>query len=133
MSRVKAEKAFTHSSKRGQRYEEFFCLTPIGVRVGYGSPKVAARYRGKVIWISTSSAYYAVSGVRPGATVSAAGTKLQLGKAFVIGANDWYLAKDGSVTAVFKARHGVIEEIGIALAALTKTRSSQRAFLTSFD
>jgi hypothetical protein len=133
LTRKQAERAFTHSSSRGQKYEQFFCLTPVGVRVGYGSPKLPRRYRARVVWISTASAFYAADGVRVGATVAAAGKKLKLGKVFVIGLNDWYLARFGSVTAVLKARHGVVEEIGIGVAALTKTRSAQRTFLTSFE
>jgi hypothetical protein len=133
ITRKQAAKAFTHSSSRGQKYEQFFCLTPVGVRVGYGSPKLPRSYRGRVVWISTASAFYAVGGVRVGATVAAAGKKLKLGKVFVIGANDWYLARFGSVTAVLKARHGAVQEIGIGEAALTKTRTSQRTFLTSFE
>jgi hypothetical protein len=137
-----AEHAYRHSSSRGKHYEEFFCLTPQGVRVGYASPKLLktlpARERGKlagrVIWISTSSAYYNVNGVRPGATVSAASKKLKLSKVFVIGKNDWYLAPAGSATAVLKVRQGVVEEIGIGERNLTDgSRGAQRAFLTSFE
>jgi hypothetical protein len=133
LTRKQATKAYTKSSNRGQKYEQFFCLTPEGVRVGYGSPKVARAFRSKIVWISTASAFYAVKGVRVDATVAAAGKKLKLGKEFVIGANDWYLAADGSVTAVLKARKGVVQEIGIAAKALTKTRTAQRKFLTSFQ
>jgi hypothetical protein len=140
-SKTQARKAFAHSSKRGQRYEDFFCLTPIGIRVGYPSPKILevlparerSKYAGRVIWISTSSAHYALDGIRPGASVAAATKKLKLGKAFVIGINDWYFAPAGSATAIFKARDGLIEEIGIADKELTKGRNTQRTFLTSFD
>jgi hypothetical protein len=141
-TRKQAERAYRHSSSRGKQYEEFFCLTPQGVRVGYASPKLLktlpARERGKlaghVIWISTSSAYYNVNGVRPGATVSAASKKLTLSKVFVIGKNDWYLAPAGSATAVLKVRHGVVEEIGIGERSLTSGgRGAERAFLTSFE
>jgi hypothetical protein len=111
------------------------------VRVGYASPKEVgtlpaherSRYKGRVIWISTSSAFYAVAGIRTGATVTAAAAQLRLGRVFVIGLNDWYLAPDGGVTAIFKAREGVIQEIGIAVQALTDSRSAQRTFLTSFQ
>ncbi len=133
MTRAAAGRAFTRSSSRGQRYEQFFCLTPIGVRVGYGSPKLPRVYRGRVVWISTSSAFYAVDGVRVGATVAAAGKRLKLGKVFVIGRNDWYLARVGSVEAVLKVRGGIVEEIGICERALMKTRAAQRTFLTSFE
>ena len=74
MTRAQAERAFTRSSNRGTRYEEFFCLTPIGIRVGYASPKLLAsvpaaergRLRGRVVWISTASAFYAIQGIPPG-------------------------------------------------------------------
>jgi hypothetical protein len=66
--------------------------------------------------------------------VAAAGKRLKLSAVFTIGANDWYLAPDGGVTAVLKVRHGIVEEIGIADRALTDgSRTHQRSFLTSFD
>jgi hypothetical protein len=41
------------SSNRGKKYEDFFCLTPIGVRVGYGSPNRSStavlKVRGQII------------------------------------------------------------------------------------
>jgi hypothetical protein len=86
-----------------------------------------------VIWISTSSAYYAINGVRPGATITAAAKKLKLGKVFRIGLNDWYLAPAGSVTAVLKVRDNIVQEVGIANKQLTQGRSAQRTFLTSFS
>jgi hypothetical protein len=141
MTRAQARKAFTHSSNRGQKYEDFFCLTPIGVRVGYASPALLktvpkhqrAEFSGRVIWASTSSAFYAINGVRPGATVAAAGKHLKLIAPFHIGANDWYLAADGASTAILKVRGGVVEEIGIADKRLTGSRTADRTFLTSFQ
>jgi hypothetical protein len=141
MTRSQAEHAYTRSSTRGRTYQQFFCLTPIGVRVGYASPKVLkavpprtrSKYTNRIIWISTSSAYYAVHGIRAGATVTAAKKVLKLGKVFVVGANDWYLAPDRGITAIFKVRHSVIEEIGIADAQLTSSRAAQATFLTSFQ
>lgn len=141
MTRAQARRAYTKSSDRGKRYQDFFCLTPRGVRVGYASPKLLKtlpvrsrrRYSGRVIWASTSSEYYSIHGIRPEATVATAARVLKLGKLFVIGLNDWYLAPDGAVTAVFKARHGIIEEIGIGARTLTTSRSAQRVFLTSFS
>jgi hypothetical protein len=140
-TRKQAENAYKHSSSRGQRYEQFFCLTPRGIRVGYASPKALAilpaskrkALAGRVIWISTSSASYAINGIRIGATIAAAAQKLNLGKVFRVGLNDWYLAPAGSATAILKARHGIVEEIGIADKQLTQGRTAQRAFLTSFQ
>ncbi len=86
-----------------------------------------------MIWASTSSAFYAINGVRAGATVAAAGKHLKLIAPFHIGANDWYLAADGASTAILKVRGGVVEEIGIADKRLTGSRSADRTFLTSFQ
>ncbi len=140
MTRAQAQHAYTHSSSRGKAYEEFFCLTPRGVRVGCASPKEIAslpqadraRYAGRVIWISTSSAHYAIDGVRVGATVQAAAEHLRLEPVFVVGLDDWYLAPVHGARGILKVRHGIVEELGIADAALTLTRSAQRTFLTSF-
>ena len=141
MTRAQAQKAFTHSSDRGKRYQDFFCLTPIGVRVGYASPKLLAKLsgrertqlKGRVVWASTSSGYYALNGIRPGATVSEAGKHLKLEAPFHIGLNYWYLASDGAVTAVLKVRRAIVQEIGIADRQITQGRRAQRAFLTSFS
>jgi hypothetical protein len=141
MTRSQARHAYTHSSARGFQYKDFFCLTPRGVRVGYASPKLLAtlpgrkrrKYAGRVIWASTSSAFYAIDGIRPGATLATARKRLHLGHVFVIGLNDWYLAPVGPVTAVLKVRDGIVQEIGIGEKALTQARAAQRAFLTSFD
>jgi hypothetical protein len=38
ITRARARRAYAHSSDRGKKYEDFFCLTPIGVRIGYASP-----------------------------------------------------------------------------------------------
>jgi hypothetical protein len=140
-SKQQAEHQYRGSSNRGKEYEEFFCLTPRGVRVGYASPKLLktlaaherGALRGRVIWISTSSEHYAIDGIRPGATLAAARKALRVGKVFVIGLNDWYLAPAGTATAVLKVRHGIVEEIGIGERQLTRGRRAQRTFLTSFE
>jgi hypothetical protein len=85
-----------------------------------------------VIWASTSSAFDAVHGIRAGATLAAARKALRTGAAFHVGKNTWYLAPNGSSTAVLKVRHAIVEEIGIATKTLTNGRKAQRAFLNSF-
>jgi FG-GAP repeat len=137
MTRQQARRKYKHSSNRGKKYEDFFCLTPIGVRVAYGSPKLPKKERKKfenrVIWASTSSAFYALRGVRASATVKAAGTKLKLTGPFHIGLNTWYLAPNGSSTGVLKTRHGIVEEIGIGEKVLTANHKAQVIFLHSFS
>ena len=132
MARAQARHEYTKSSDRGKKYEDFFCLTPIGVRVGYGSTKLPKKYADHVIWASTSSAYYTVNGVRVGATVAAAAKTLKLTGPIHVGLNDWYLAANGAATAVFKVRSGVIQEIGIGDKSLTNTTKADKTFLKSF-
>ncbi|HEY5318467.1 MAG TPA: lipase family protein, partial [Solirubrobacteraceae bacterium] len=141
MTRAQARKAYTRSSNHHARYQDFFCLTPIGVRVGYASPKllrtIPRRRRkalqGRVLWVSTANTYYTLRGVSPQATIAAARKHLKLGKPFHIGANDWYLAPNGTSTGVLKVRHGIVEEIGIAERQITRSRRADRAFLSSFS
>ena len=140
ITRARARRAYTHSSDRGTRFEDFFCLTPIGVRVGYASTVLLKtlsraqrkRLSGRVVWASTSNAFYAVDGVRPGATLTAAHKHLQLTGPFHVGLNFWYLAPNGSSTAVLKVRHGIVEEIGIGDKQITQGHKAQLTFLKSF-
>jgi hypothetical protein len=140
MTRKRARSVFSHHSSRGRRYLDFFCLTPIGVRVGYASPKLLGalppgerdRFRGRVVWISTSNPRYAIGGVRAGARLASARRRLRLERVLPIGLNDWYFAPAGPVTAVLKVRHGVVQEVGIAVRALTSDRRAELIFMTSF-
>ena len=141
MTRAQARRAYTHSSDRGKRYEDFFCLTPIGVRVGYASQALLRtlragqrkRYAGRVIWTSTASPFYSARGVRPGATLAAARRHLTLTGPFRVGLNTWYLATHGPTTVVLKVRHGIVQEIGIGEKSLTRGHRAQRTFLQSFS
>jgi YVTN family beta-propeller protein len=139
-TRVRARHTYPVFSTRGRRYQDFFCVTPNRVRVGYASPKLlrllpaAARrhVRGRVVWISTANRHYAIDGVRPGASLGRARRHLRLGKKFVVGLNDWYLAPAGHATAILKVRHGVVQEIGLANARYTRDRAIARKFLRTF-
>ncbi|MGI9185343.1 MAG: CocE/NonD family hydrolase [Solirubrobacteraceae bacterium] len=141
LTRARAHRAYVHSSDRGQRYKDFFCLAPIGIRVGYGSPtllrtiraRARARYRDRVVWISTANPFYSVRGVRPGARVNAAHRRLRLGRPFHVGLNWWYFGHSGATITLLKVRHGRIEEVGIAMRSLTRTRKMQAAFVRSFS
>ena len=139
-TRAQSRRAYTHSSNRGRKFQDFFCLTPIGVRVGYASTKLLNflprsqrhKYAGRVVWASTSDVHFAVKTIRPGATVKAARRHFKLSKPYYVGRNIWYLAADGKARAIFKVRRGRIEEIGIADNALTRTPRQDRFFLRTF-
>jgi hypothetical protein len=140
MTRRQARRAYARSRDRAGRSEDVFCLTPAGVRVGYASPALlrlspwAERnsLHGRVVWISTASAYYAVNGVRVGATLTAAARHLRLSNALVIGSGRWYLAPGGRATVVLNVRNGIVQQIGLAAPQLTASRAAARALLTSF-
>jgi hypothetical protein len=141
MMRARARRAFLRFSTRHRRYMDFFCLTPGGIRAGYASPRLLkalpkrlrARYRGRVVFISTASPFYSLRGVRPGASLAAARRVLHLSNPLKVGLNSWYLAPDGNVRAVLKVRHGIVEEIGIAEKSLTANRRIALRFLESFS
>jgi hypothetical protein len=140
-SRTAAQHAYDNTSDRGQKYEDFFCLTPIGIRVGFPSPALLdtipagdrAGYRNRVIWISTANSSYALDTIRPGDTLTDASHRLHPEPVFHVGGNNWYLAVRSDVTWVLKVRGGIVEEIGLASRALTRTRATQRIFLHSFQ
>ena len=141
LTRTQARHDYSHSSTRGFQDKDFFCLTPYGVRVGYGSAKLLkalparqrSKYAGRIVWISTDNARYAVNGIRARATLAAAETKLPHGYLFRIGANDWYIAPAGAASAVLKVRNGIVQEIGIAAKPLTGSHKADRQLMTSFQ
>jgi hypothetical protein len=140
MTRGRARFLYRHHSNRGKQYEDFFCLTPIGVRVGYASAKLLGAlakgqrgsYSNRVIWASTSNPYYSLGGVRPGESIATASQALGTLPPLHIGLNYWYLARKANYTAVLKVRAGVVEELGIASNALTSTAHARNVLMHSF-
>jgi hypothetical protein len=140
MTRSRARYLYRQHSNRGKQYEDFFCLTPIGVRVGYASPKLLkplsrrerAEVRGTVVWSSTSDPFYSLDGIRAGQSIATASLVLGTEPPFHIGLNYWYLARKTTYTAVLKVRGGVVEELGIADNALTTSRGLQSVLMHSF-
>lgn len=139
MTRAQARRTFKRSLVRHTSSFDLFCLTPVGVRVGYGSPTLLAalpsakrsRYADRIVWISTTSMFYAFDGARVGAAIAEARAHLVLSGPLVVGGRDWYLAPIGGSTLLLKARGGVIDEIGIAVNALTANHADQTALLGS--
>ncbi|MGO9823248.1 MAG: DUF6923 family protein [Solirubrobacteraceae bacterium] len=133
MTRTRAEYLYRRHSDRGLKYEDFFCLTPIGVRVGYPSPilmaslakRAQASLRNRVIWASTSNPYYSLDGVH-------VGERFDFPHLIHIGLNYWYLIREPRYTAVLKIRGGVVEELGIATNALTRTNKAQALLMRFF-
>ena len=137
-TRAKAQHAYRHSADRRRPYEDFFCLTPVGISVGYASPKLLAgsssrRLRGTVVWIATASAHYAIEGIRPGATLAAANARLKLGQPFAISGRDWYIAPLSGVVAILELRNGIVQEVGIGSQQVAHGRAAQLAFVKAFS
>jgi hypothetical protein len=141
MIRARARHAFLRFSTRHRGDMDFFCLTPGGIRVGYPSPRVLAwlssrerrKVSGRAVLLLTSSRYYDLRGVRPGARLVNAARVLRIGRPFHIGLNYWYLAPNDASRGVLKVRNGVVEEIGIADDTLTANRRGAWRFLSSFS
>jgi hypothetical protein len=118
-----------------------FCLrSGWGIRLGYGSRALLSRYPAAlrlryinhVVLALTANRYYALDGVRPGAQVANIAGHLHLGRPFHVGLNYWYIAPGTAAHGVLKVRHGVVQEVGIAAEALTKTRAADWRLLKSF-
>jgi hypothetical protein len=73
-----------------------------------------------------------VDGVRAGESIVTAAPVLGTEPPFHVGPNYWYLARKGNYTAVLKVRGTVVQELGIADNALTKTRKAQNVLMHSF-
>ena len=141
MTRARSLRMYADGSSQGRRYWDFFCLAGGKVRVAYASPRLLKTlsssqrhtFRGRVALALTANPYYALHGIRAGASLRSAARALHTGAAFQVGLNDWYMAPDGVTTTILKVRHGIVQEIGIADATLTHTRRAERAFITSFS
>ncbi len=140
MTRAQARSAFASSVARPARYEDFFCLTPLGIHVGYPSAALLRslsrgrrrEVEGRVVVALTANPAYALGGVRPGARLGAVVGRLHPGRGFAVGPDTWYLTANGASRGVLKVRHGIVEEVGIADLALTASRAQAARFLRSF-
>jgi Bacterial Ig-like domain (group 3)/Putative Ig domain len=139
-TRARARTAYAKSTYRKTKYQDFFCLTPIGIRVEYWSPTLLKsipahqrkRLAGRAVWASTTNRFYAIDGVRVGTLIARARKALKLTGPIRVHRNAWYLAHNGASTAVFKTRGRTITEIGIAAKTLSTNHTRRVALLKSF-
>jgi hypothetical protein len=139
MTRARVRKGFTQSSRRGRQSMDFFCLSPIGIRVAYPSRtelrslsrRAQRRVRGRAVLALTANPHYALRGVHPGARLAPVAKRLHVSRGIRIGRNTWYLLPAGPSRGVLKVKHGVIEEIGITNKSLTATRAATRRLLAN--
>jgi hypothetical protein len=134
-------KRFVHYSAKRPNMD-YFCLTHGGIRVGYPSrellrslsPRDRGRVRSRAVLALTANRHYAIDGVRPGARIAVVTRRLRLRRGFQIGLNTWYLGQRTRTSrTVFRVRSGRIQELGLADARLTQTRTDAQRFLSSFS
>jgi 6-phosphogluconolactonase (cycloisomerase 2 family) len=141
MTRAQTRRRYNQGHVRTGPFEDFFCLNPVGVRVGYASTellttlpaKARGKLRGRAVLALSANSFYALRGIHPGATLRAAATRLHTGAAMHIGASDWYMVRDGSTTGVIDVQHGIVVDVGIANAKLTNGRKAQLRFIKRFS
>jgi hypothetical protein len=137
---ARAIHAYPGGSYRGHTYQYFFTLSQGGIRMGFAAPSVLKQLtttqrkavKGKVVWVSTWSKYYAIRGLRMGAKLAAVKRALPHGQLLRVGRNQWYVAPYGENSAVLKLTGGRVSELGTALRALTSTRYADRVLMSSF-
>ncbi|HEX3831315.1 MAG TPA: prolyl oligopeptidase family serine peptidase, partial [Solirubrobacteraceae bacterium] len=142
MKRTAVRAQFARRTTGGRRNMDFFCTASHRIRVGYPSAKLLRglsrpqrrRASGRAILMLTASHHYALRRVRPGARLTPKlKRRLHPGRPFHVGQNRWYLVAEPGSRGVLKVRSGVVQEIGIADARLTRDRQAARRFLRSFD
>jgi uncharacterized repeat protein (TIGR01451 family)/fimbrial isopeptide formation D2 family protein len=140
MSRAQARKRLPRFNVTENNFDNFCLAGGWGIRTGYASAEllrtfpgaVRAAVRGRVVLALTANPYYVLRGIRPGATRHAAISALDGAALFHVGLNYWYMAPNGSSTAIVKVRNGTVQEIGIADLKLTANRKSRVTFINSF-
>jgi hypothetical protein len=141
LTRAQIGMALKGSSSIGQSYEDWFCLTPAGLLVGYppagllGSLPAAqqGQFAGKVLWITTANWFYSFLGIGPGTPLSTASTLVNLTGPFTVGGNAWYLAQHGSDLVVLIVRDGAVWQLGVADWSLAGGKSAELAFINALE
>ena len=141
MSRAQARERLPRFNVTENNFDNFCLAGGWGIRTGYPSAELLrsfsgamrAAVRGRVVLVLTANPYYVLRGIRPGATRDAAISALDGAALFHVGLNYWYMAPDGSSTAIVKIRNGTVQEIGIADRKLTANRKSRVTFINSFS
>jgi 6-phosphogluconolactonase (cycloisomerase 2 family) len=119
-------------------YTDRFCLQAGGaILAGYSTPQALApltasqrrQLNRRVVILLTSNHYYALDGLRPGAPLTTARHTLKLGRGQKIGDSTWYVVAERHRSGILKVTHGIIQQVGIANQALTRTPTNQRTLL----
>jgi hypothetical protein len=141
LTRSRARRILSRYQVTANDFDNFCLYGGWGIRAGYpastvlrGLPTAERRQvAGRIVLALTANPFYALDGVRPGATFASAAKRLHVGGSFHIGLNYWYLAPGAAARSVLKVRDGIVQEVGIANSRLSQGgRTAQRRFLASF-
>jgi Putative Ig domain len=129
MTRNQVRTAYRRSSATSSRYQDLFCLTPTGVRVGYPSPSLLdtltsslrKKLAGHVIWATTANRHYSFGAIRPGVKLATAKRAMATATRVVVGRVAWYFLTERSVTVLLQIEGGLVRELGIVSKQLTET------------
>src|SRR5436305_8381886 len=113
MTRAPPRAAFATSTPSSRQYQDFFCLAPSGVHVGYGWPALGhKKLMGRVVWITTANPRFSAAGLAPGTALTKAKRTLAHAKRF----GSWYLLAGKAATTLVKVKGGRVREVGVASA-----------------
>jgi 6-phosphogluconolactonase (cycloisomerase 2 family) len=139
MTRERARRTYRSSTLRHTAYVDYFCVAPIGIRVGYPTPRLLkaipggqSGLRSRVVWVLTANRFYTVDGVAPGTTKRAADRLLAYATGVTAGSDHWYFVADGLATAVVDVRGASVRQVGIVVDQAIATPSALRALIDSF-
>lgn len=134
MTRKQAHRQLKRFKSTRHGFENFCLYGGWGINAGYASARLAHRgsLQGRLVLALTSNPHYAIKGVHPGTSGPTAVRTLKLGRVLKIEATSWYLKVSGRSTEVLKVQHGVVQEIGLADRALTKSRGAEASLLRAF-
>jgi hypothetical protein len=141
MSRRQARDTLTRYRVTENKFDNFCLHQGWGIRLGYPSAgllktlskSLQNEYKGHVVLALTANPVYHLDGATHRDKIAGVARRLHLGKPFHVGSNDWYFAPGAYAYGIFKVRHGVIQEVGLASIGLNQTRAQQSAFINSFD
>jgi hypothetical protein len=138
MARSRARHVLRRFSTRGRRYVDFFCLKSAGITAGYAYARLVAslpraerrRLMGRIVVLLTANRRYVLRGVRPGVKARSL-RRLRPGRPLRFGANTWYVVGNGASRGIVQVRGGIVQEVGIAVPSLTRTRASARRLIAT--
>lgn len=130
MSRTQVRRAYAGHARRSGSFRDVFCVAAAGIEVGYPNAGLLhglgrharARLQGTAVWASTSNPFYALDGIRTGASGADAVARLRPTAQARADQTTWYLARHGGVISMVKVRRGAVLELAIAISALTPDR-----------